>query len=653
MLYRAILSGLLSLVALLPLLASLYLLVLALLTRLHRPRPRHATGRTPVAILVPAHDEEALLGRCLRGLQEARAGIPSRLIVIADNCTDRTAEIAAGERAEVWVRTDLEHRGKGPALRWALDRLLTGTESPDAVVVVDADSVVAPDFLHCLVGAFEAGHPVVQAEYLVLPEGADDRRRLVAAGFLLFHRVRFSGRAMLGLSASLVGNGMLFGAQVLRDHPWQAFSGVEDLEHSITLRRSGIPIHFEATARLWGPVATGRAAGAQRSRWEGGRLATMRREVPRLLAEGVRRRDPQVLEAGAELAVPPLGLLLALDLTGLLVSGALALAGLAFPWVVLPWAAATTALALSVVVGLWAARADRDTFVALLRAPRFMLGKLSLYRRLGRFDPSRWDRTERPGAGATVGAPVRAWVNGIQVEGLHLAEAAELLVARSLLRPSAQACTVNLDFLVQADHDEEVRHLLAESEVNVADGTPVLWLARIGGTSLPGRVTGVDLVPRLAEQCATQGARLFLLGGQRGAAESAATHLEALAPGLQVTALETPPATLEEMDDEAILAAVAEARADLLLVAFGHPKQELWISRNLARLPVGMAIGVGGSLDLLLGRLTRAPGWMQRTGLEWSWRFLQEPRRLGGRYLRDGTWLLRVLPGTVLARFAD
>jgi N-acetylglucosaminyldiphosphoundecaprenol N-acetyl-beta-D-mannosaminyltransferase len=120
-----------------------------------------------------------------------------------------------------------------------------------------------------------------------------------------------------------------------------------------------------------------------------------------------------------------------------------------------------------------------------------------------------------------------------------------------------------------------------------------------------------------------------------------------------VTALETPPAALETMDDDAILAAVAAARADLLLVAFGHPKQELWISRNLSRLPVGMAIGIGGSLDLLLGRIPRAPGWMQRTGLEWSWRFLQEPRRLGGRYLRDGTWLLRVLPGTVLARFAD
>lgn len=649
--YRATLTGLLLLVAVPGLLASLYLLLLALLTRLHRPARRCATGRTSVAILVPAHDEEALLARCLRGLGEARTGTPSRLVVIADNCGDRTAEIASAEGAEVWVRTDPEHPGKGRALRWALDRLLSAAVAPDAVVVVDADSVVAPDLLQRLVGAFEAGHPVVQAEYLVLSQGADVRRRLVAAAFLLFHRVRFSGRAVLGLSASLVGNGMLFGAQVLRDHPWDAFTGVEDLQLSINLRRAGVTIHYESSARVWGPVATGRAAGAQRSRWEVGRLATMRREVPRLLGDAVRRRDPALLEVAAELAVPPLGLLLALNLSGLVASAALVLARLATPWALLPWAAAVTAIALHVVVGLWAAGADRATFAALIRAPLFLLGKIRVYRRLGRFDASRWERTERPGAAADT-APVRAWVNGVQVEGLGLDEAAHRLVRRSLGRPAAQSCTVNLDFLVQADRNQEVRRLLATSEVNVADGTPVLWLARIGGTTLPGRVTGVDLVPRLALECSRQGARLFLLGGQSGAAQEAAARLCALAPGLQVTSLETPPARLDEMADDGIIGAIAQARADLLLVAFGHPKQELWISRNLARLPVGMAIGIGGSLDLLLGRVPRAPAWMQRTGLEWSWRFLQEPRRLGGRYLRDGAWLLRALPGTVLARFA-
>lgn len=648
--YRAILTGLLLLLALPALVASLYLLSLSLLTRLHRLRPRRASGRTSVAILVPAHDEEALLARCLRGLQQARLGIPGRLVVLADNCTDRTAEIAVAEGAEAWVRVDPDRRGKGRALRWALDRLLTGPGTPDAVVVVDADSVIAPDFLQRLVGAFEAGHPVVQAEYLVLPEDADVRRRLVAAAFLLFHRVRFSGRAVLGLSASLVGNGMLFGTQILRDHPWDAFTGVEDLQCSIGLRRAGIPIHFEGSARLWGPVATGRAAGAQRTRWEAGRLVTMRRELPQLLSDGLRRHDARVLELAAELAIPPLGLLLALEVAGFLMGSALVLIGVAGPAAIIAWAAAIALLALSVLVGLWAARADRATFAALLRAPLFLLGKLAVYRRLGRFDAWRWERTARPGTDPQTDAPVRAWVNGIQIEGLRLDAAAELLVRRSLQHPAAQACTVNLDFLVKADRDQEVRRLLAESAVNVADGTPVLWLARIGGTNLPGRVTGVDLVPRLAVECAAQGARLFLLGGENGAAGLAAARLRELAPGLQVDWLETPPARLDEMDDEAIMGALAAARADLVLVALGHPKQELWISRHLARLPVGMAIGIGGSLDLLLGRLSRAPVWMQRTGLEWSWRFLQEPRRLGGRYVRDGTWLLSALPGTLLAR---
>lgn len=650
--HHAVLTLLLAAVAVPGLLWSLYLLLLALLAPLHRPDPRSASGRTRVAILVPAHDEEALLARCLRGLQQARAGIPSRLVVVADNCADRTAEIATEEGAEAWVRTDPGRPGKGRALRWALDRLLTEAGPPDAVVVVDADSVVAPDLLRRLVGAFEAGHPVVQADYLVLPEGADARRRLVAAAFLLFHRVRFSGRAVLGLSASLVGNGMLFATTVLRKHPWDAFTGVEDLELSLALRRAGVPVHFEASARLWGPVAIGRAAGAQRTRWEAGRLATMRRQVPGLLAESVRRRDLHPLETALELAVPPLGLLFGLNLAGLLVSGGLVLAGLASPAAVLPCAAAVAAIGLFVLVGLWGAGADRATFAALLRAPLFLLGKLAVYRGLARFDPSRWERTARPGTEGGDPLPVRAWVNGVQVEGLRLDAAAEMLVERSLQRPASQACTVNLDFLVQADRDLEVRRLLSHSALNVADGTPVLWLSRIGGVTLPGRVTGVDLVPRLAVECAARGARLFLLGGERGAAAQSAARLQELAPGLQVAGLEPPPARLEEMDDEAILAAIAEARADLLLVAFGHPKQELWISRNLDRLPVGMAIGIGGSLDLLLGRLSRAPGWMQHTGLEWSWRFLQEPRRLGGRYLRDGAWLLRVLPGTVVARLA-
>ncbi|MGH7918604.1 MAG: glycosyltransferase family 2 protein, partial [Candidatus Dormibacteraceae bacterium] len=379
--YRAILTGLLLAIALPGLLASLYLLLLALLTRLHRLAPREPSGRRTVAVLVPAHDEEALLARCLRSLQVARQGMPVRLLVVADNCTDRTAAIASEEGAEVWERAVPDRPGKGQALRWALDRLLAAPGAPDAVAVVDADSVCDPALLRRLVGAYEAGHPVVQAEYLVLPEGTDVRRRLVAAAFLLFHRVRFSGRAVLGLSASLVGNGMLFSAGVLRLHPWDAFSGVEDLELSIALRRSGVPIHFEGSARLWGPVATGRAESAQRSRWEGGRLAAMRRHLPGLLAAGIRRRDARLLETAAELAVPPLGLLLMLQVLGLGVGAALLLLGGAAWIALLPWAVALLALALYVPIGLWAAQADRASYTALLQAPFFLLRKLSLYRR--------------------------------------------------------------------------------------------------------------------------------------------------------------------------------------------------------------------------------------------------------------------------------
>ncbi|MFZ0217007.1 MAG: WecB/TagA/CpsF family glycosyltransferase, partial [Candidatus Dormiibacterota bacterium] len=352
-----------------------------------------------------------------------------------------------------------------------------------------------------------------------------------------------------------------------------------------------------------------------------------------------------LLEAACELALPPLGLLGMALVLGFAVSAGLALLHLAAPIAPLLWAAAIAAVALYVVVGLWAARADAATYRALLAAPFFVLRKALVYAGLRRFDPARWDRTER-----TASPQPAIEVAGVPVHDVRIGEAARRLVARSLARPATQACTVNLDFLVQAHRDDEVRDLLQASVLNVADGTPVLWLARLGGRRLPERVAGVDLVPQLAKECAARDAKLFLLGGQDGAAAEAAEHLRELAPGLRVTTLEPPAAPLGGMDDRAILDVITDNGADVLLVAFGHPKQELWISRNLHRLPAGVAIGVGGSLDLLVGRMPRAPRWMQRSGLEWFWRFSCEPRRLARRYFLDGAWLLRTLPVTLFTR---
>jgi N-acetylglucosaminyldiphosphoundecaprenol N-acetyl-beta-D-mannosaminyltransferase len=216
----------------------------------------------------------------------------------------------------------------------------------------------------------------------------------------------------------------------------------------------------------------------------------------------------------------------------------------------------------------------------------------------------------------------------------------------------AQICTVNLDFLVNARRDPATRAVLRHSELNLADGAPVVWLGRLLGSGLPGRVAGSDLVPRLAASAATEGASIFFLGGEEGNATVAAERLAARYPGLVVAGVHEPArAALDDIDDDDILARVAESGADILLVALGHPKQDKWIARNRDRLPVSVAIGVGCTFDLIAGRRTRAPRWMRRTGLEWLFRLLHEPGRLGLRYVVDGWCLLTVfLPMTVLQR---
>src|SRR5213078_1600550 len=137
-----------------------------------------------------------------------------------DNCSDRTVEAATDAGAAVLVCERPDAPGKGHALRWAMDRLLCEPDPADAFVVVDADSVADPNLLSALAAELAAGHAAVQGDYTILLEAGSQRSALTAAAFLLFHRVRFSGRARLGMPANLVGNGMLFSRALLKAHPW-------------------------------------------------------------------------------------------------------------------------------------------------------------------------------------------------------------------------------------------------------------------------------------------------------------------------------------------------------------------------------------------------------------------------------------------------
>jgi N-acetylglucosaminyldiphosphoundecaprenol N-acetyl-beta-D-mannosaminyltransferase len=216
-----------------------------------------------------------------------------------------------------------------------------------------------------------------------------------------------------------------------------------------------------------------------------------------------------------------------------------------------------------------------------------------------------------------------------------------------------QVATVNLDFLVRAQRHPQLREVLGRTDLNVADGMPVVWLSRILGRPVPGRVAGADMAPLLVAEAAARGVGVFLLGGEHGVAEEAARRLRRDHPGLRsIDWYEPPRARLEDMDNDLLVRLVADSGAELLLVALGNPKQELWIDRHRDRLPgVSVAVGVGCVFDLWAERMRRAPAWMQRSGLEWLHRLVAEPRRLAGRHAAGFGWLV-LLAGRSLAQRA-
>ena len=202
-----------------------------------------------------------------------------------------------------------------------------------------------------------------------------------------------------------------------------------------------------------------------------------------------------------------------------------------------------------------------------------------------------------------------------------------------------QVATANTDFLVNAMSDPELQHILRRADLVVPDGMPLIWASRIMGSPLRERVTGADLVPRLACLAAQRGYRIYMLGARPEIAQKAKERLEADYPGIQIVGCVSPPAaSLIEMNSEELLADIERSAPDILLVAFGNPKQEKWIHLHRERLRnVPVCIGVGGTFDFIAGEVPRAPSVIQKSGFEWIHRLAHNPRYLWKRYGRDLT----------------
>jgi cellulose synthase/poly-beta-1,6-N-acetylglucosamine synthase-like glycosyltransferase len=320
--------------ALLALPGSCELLVLSIGGMLP-PRRTHtktgSLGTLRIAVVVPAHNESANIARAVSSLLRAERGsVRLTVTVVADNCTDNTADVAVEAGARVLVRHNDTLRGKGYALDHAFELLLR--ESFDAFIVVDADSEVSANFITAMAAAFETGAGAAQCRYIVRNSGDSIRTRLLNVALFGFNVLRPRGRDRLGLSAGIYGNGFGLSAGTLRVVPYTAASVVEDLEYHLALVRARRRVRFIDAAAVYGdmPVA-GPGVKTQRARWEGGRLRMMVEKVPGLGLD-IMRGSFRSVEPALDLLLLPLAFHVVLLLIALVapvtIVRATALAGL-------------------------------------------------------------------------------------------------------------------------------------------------------------------------------------------------------------------------------------------------------------------------------------------------------------------------------------
>jgi cellulose synthase/poly-beta-1,6-N-acetylglucosamine synthase-like glycosyltransferase len=360
-------------------------------------------GRLRFAVLVPARDEEGSIGATLQSLA-AMSYPPAQfeVLVLADNCRDRTAEVAAAAGATVWSRVDPSGGSKGATLAWGLERLWAERPHVAAVVVVDADCRVSTNLLTAIEARLRLGANAVQVAYAVANPEASWSSALRFASFALTNTVRPLGKATLGLSSGLFGSGMGFRSDVLRRHPWWPLerlradlanvgAGVEDHEHHLRLVASGERVAFAPEAWVRSPMPTSlRDSESQQLRWDAGRFALIRARTLQLVASGIRARDPVRLHAGLEPLVPPQSVLFAAG------AGAAAAVGFKRPSTRRLAVLAVASNAVFVTGGLALVRAPARVWQALAVAPLFALWKIRLLLRLWmRRAPAQWVKLER------------------------------------------------------------------------------------------------------------------------------------------------------------------------------------------------------------------------------------------------------------------
>jgi len=228
---------------------------------------------------------------------------------------------------------------------------------------------------------------------------------------------------------------------------------------------------------------------------------------------------------------------------------------------------------------------------------------------------------------------------GFDVDALTLEETAQRARNMSMTGGAHQHVVLNAAKIVAARKDQDLTDIIRYCHLVSADGMSVVWASRFLGVPLPERVAGIDLMTRVIELATQDGAGIYLLGAEQGVIQTVASALGTQYPTLRITGVRDGYWT----DDGEVVDAIRRARPDYLFLGIPSPRKEFWLQKWLPELGVGLVMGVGGSFDVLAGTRRRAPQWAQNVGLEWLWRFVQEPRRMWRRYLVGNTQFLRLL----------
>jgi cellulose synthase/poly-beta-1,6-N-acetylglucosamine synthase-like glycosyltransferase len=328
-------------------------------------------------IIVPAHNEEPSLPRLLASATaDDYPRDRFRVTVIADNCTDGTVAACGGHDVDVLERHDLERRGKGNAIRWALGQL--ALDKFDALVVVDGDSVIAPGFLRHLNLQMELGDRVIQCYNGVANPGQSWFTRLMDVSRTIANEIIHPAKRKLGLSSHLMGNGMCFDVHVLQSTGWNALSAGEDWEYYAQLVMGGGVVGYSKGSRVFHQESASlRQASTQRMRWSSGRFAVLKRFGPAMLVQGLRTRNLTCLDAALPLVLPNPSLGINLTLMGLLAGW--------FAW----FSAGTKAFAIwfgllaaaqfaMLIVGVLHTRQRAASAASLVLAPLFLIWKMGI-----------------------------------------------------------------------------------------------------------------------------------------------------------------------------------------------------------------------------------------------------------------------------------